>query len=365
VAGTAPVSRDVELPARCQALVRAVDEELGSLLREQRGRMASGDPGVAGAFDELDRVVGAGGKRLRPLFCLLGHAAAGGESGAGIVRVAAALELLHTFAIVHDDVMDGSPKRRGEPSSWAKLAEIHRREGLRGDGASYGVAAAVLVGDLSLILADHAFLSSEFPPSRLVPAFDRYNRMRAQMVAGQYLDVLAAHAGASGEQDARRVAVLKSGLYTVEGPLHIGAILAGGQQDLLAQLSRYGVALGEAFQLRDDVLGVFGDPSDTGKDRDSDLREGKRTVLLARTLALLSEEDRRFVEGRLGSADISPDDVGRIRSLMEGSGALASTLGLIEELTERAKTALDPGVLPPDVADLLREIADVLALRRA
>jgi geranylgeranyl diphosphate synthase type I len=346
-------------------MVSAVDEELGRLLRERRDRMVSTDPGVTGAFDELDRVVGAGGKRLRPLFCLLGHAAAGGEQGTEIVRVAAAIELLHTFAIVHDDVMDGSPGRRGERSSWAELAEAHRREGLRGDGAAFGVAAAVLVGDLALILADHAFLESGFPPSRLVAAFDRYNRMRTEMVAGQYLDVMAARTGAMGEAEARRVAVLKSGLYTVEGPLHIGAILAGGGQDLLALLSRYGTALGEAFQLRDDVLGVFGDPSDTGKDRDSDLREGKRTVLLARTLALVTDEDRRFVEGILGAADVSADEVDRIRSLMQRSGALASTLTLIEELTDRARAALDTAVIPTAVAGHLRELAGMLALRRA
>jgi geranylgeranyl diphosphate synthase, type I len=359
------VRRDVELPAPCLPLVLAVDDELGRLLREQRDRIVSGDPGVGGAFDELDRVVGAGGKRLRPLFCLLGHAAAGGQRGTEIVRVAAALELLHTFALVHDDVMDGSPTRRGEPSSWAHLAQAHRGKGLRGDAAAYGVAAAVLVGDLALILADHAFLDSGFPPFRLVPAFDRYNRMRAEMVAGQYLDVLAVRVGDIEEKDARRIAVLKSGLYTVEGPLHIGAILAGGGQDLLPVLSQYGAALGEAFQLRDDVLGAFGDPSDTGKDRDSDLREGKRTVLLARTLALLSKEDRGFVESRLGDPTISGHEVERIRSLMQDSGALASTLDLVEELTERAKAALDLAVVPPDVAEVLRELADVLALRPA
>jgi geranylgeranyl diphosphate synthase type I len=365
VAGTAPLSREVEIPASCRELVRDVDAELGRVLRDQRDRMVGGDAGVSRPFDELDRIVGAGGKRLRPLFCLLGYQAGKGDPGPEILRSAAALELLHTFAIVHDDVMDRSRVRRGQPASWVELAGAHRREGMRGDPASFGVAAAVLVGDLALILADQAFLGSGFPPGRVLPALDRYNRMRAEMVAGQYLDVLGAHSGSAGEAEARRVAVLKSGLYTVEGPLHIGCLLAGGRPEMLAMLSRYGVPLGEAFQIRDDVLGVFGDPSATGKDRDSDLREGKRTVLVARTLALAEEADRRFIEERLGRPDLSADDVGRIRSLMEDSGALASTLRLIGDLTEEAKSAVDPQAAPAEVAEALRDMADVLALRGA
>ena len=365
MAGTAPLSREVELPAPCRDLVREVDAELDRLLRDHRRRMVAEDPGVSGPFEELDRIVGAGGKRLRPLFCLLGYQAGRGEPGPEVIRSAAALELLHTFAIVHDDVMDRSRVRRGRPASWVELAETHRREGMRGDPASFGVAAAVLVGDLALILADHAFLASGFPPARLLPAMHRYNRMRAEMVAGQYLDVLAAHAGPVDEAKARRVAVLKSGLYTVEGPLHIGCHLAGGGPDVLAMLSRYGVPLGEAFQIRDDVLGVFGDPSTTGKDRDSDLREGKRTVLVARTLGLVGDPDRRFIEERLGRADLSAEEVARIRSLMEESGALASTLQLIRELTDEAQSAIEPEVAPPEVAETLRVMADVLALRGA
>jgi geranylgeranyl diphosphate synthase type I len=359
------VSREVELPAGCRELVRDVDEELDRILREQRERMVGGDAGVSRPFEELERILGAGGKRLRPLFCLLGYRAAGGRPGRQIVRAASALELLHTFAIVHDDVMDRSPVRRGEPSSWIEFAEAHRREGMRGDPASYGVASAVLVGDLALILADQSFLESGFPPARLLPALERYNRMRAEMVAGQYLDVLAANTGGAGEREARRVAVLKSGLYTVEGPLHIGSLLAGTGPDLRGLLSRYGVSLGEAFQIRDDVLGVFGDPSATGKDHDSDLREGKRTVLLARTLALVSADEGRFIEECLGRPDLSAEDAERIRSLMESSGALASTLDLIEELTEGAKSSLDDAPMAPDIAEMLREIGDVLALRRA
>lgn len=351
------------LPPACADLAAGVEKALAGFLVEQRDLVASGDPGVLAAFDELERVIGSGGKRLRPVFCCLGHMAAEGEVADELYRAAAALELLHTFAIVHDDVMDRSAVRRGAHTTWIHLAEEHRRSAFRGDAEGYGISAAVLVGDLAMTLADRAFLESGFSPERLLPGFARYNRMRTDMVAGQFLDVVAANRGEVHEQEARRIAVLKSGAYTVEGPLHIGAILAGARPPLLAGLSSYGVALGEAFQLRDDILGVFGDPSVTGKDRDSDLREGKRTVLIARAIAAASAADGEFVDDRLGRADLSEKEVERIRGIIGLSGALEATESLVDELGARAKSAIDPELIPSDVGALLAELVDVLIAR--
>ena len=354
----------LELPPACAELARQVDEDLRAFLLEQRTAMASQDPAVSSLFEELERMIGAGGKRLRPVFCCLGQMAAGADIGPEGVRVAAALELLHTFAIVHDDVMDRSRSRRGSPASWVHLGEEHRRRGYVGDPDGYGLAAAVLAGDMALVLADRALLSSGFPPDRLRAELARYDRMRVDVVAGQFLDVLAAHRGAADEEEARRIAVLKSGGYTVEAPLQIGAILAEGNRELLDVLSRYGMALGEAFQLRDDVLGVFGDPEVTGKDRDSDLREGKRTVLLAKTIAASTGDDRRFLEERIGRTDLTVEEVERARTLMESVGALDGTLGLIDDLVGQATTALDAYPFPEEAADLLSEMARIVAVRR-
>jgi geranylgeranyl diphosphate synthase type I len=353
------------LPPACAELAERVEKALTEFLVEQRDLVAADDPGVRDAFDELERVIASGGKRLRPVFCCLGHLAAGGEVQDELIRAAAALELLHTFALVHDDVMDRSAVRRGERTTWRQLAEVHRRAGLRGDSEGFGISAAVLVGDLAMTLADGAFLESGFPPDRLLPGFARYGRMRTDMVAGQFLDVMAATRGEIREEEARRIAVLKSGAYTVEGPLHIGAILAAGQRSLLSMLSAYGVALGEAFQLRDDILGAFGDPSVTGKDRDSDLLEGKRTVLIAKAIEGAKPGDRAFLEERLGQPDLFEDEVERIRTIIEFSGALAGTEALVEELGSRARSAIDPALIPPDVGALLTELVDVLIARPA
>lgn len=353
----------IDLPPDCRDIVERVDVHLRTFVAAQREEMSARDPSAESLFAELERVILAGGKRLRPLFCCLGHMSAGAEIREEAVRAASALELLHTFAIVHDDVMDRSPTRRGSPSSWMHLSEEHRRAGFPGDPSAYGIGAAVLAGDMALVLADRALLESGFPTERLAPALQRYDRMRVEVVAGQYLDVLAAHRGEATEAEARRIAVLKSGGYTVEAPVQIGAILGGGEA-LLGVLSRYGVALGEAFQLRDDVLGTFGDPAVTGKDRDSDILEGKRTVLLAKALSATSGEDRRFLEERVGRPDLAPDEVDRIRKVVETSGALEATLALIDQLVEEAKAALLGASVPSHAEGLLTQMADVVAVRR-
>jgi geranylgeranyl diphosphate synthase, type I len=358
---TAPSRRD--LPPACLELADRVDAELARFLMEQRKAVAGDDPHAATIFDELDRVISSGGKRLRPLFCCLGYRAAGEGVDERTIRAGAALELLHTFAIVHDDVMDRSGTRRGEPASWVHLADRHRGEGMLGDPEQWGVSGAVLVGDLALVLAGRALHEAGFPPDRLGPALERYDRMRAEVVVGQYLDVLAAHRGEVDEDEARRIAVLKSGGYTVEAPLHIGALLAGGPPELLAALSAYGVPLGEAFQLRDDVLGVFGDPSVTGKDRDSDLREGKRTVLVSRAAAAAPPEDGEFLRTRLGRPDLTDREVERARAILEDSGARASVVDLIEALVGAARAALRTDAIDPEAAALLEDLSGLVAAR--
>lgn len=359
-----PAHDSPTLPPFCADLVARIDRELARFVEDQQ-KAAAQEQGLAVAVDELARIVEAGGKRLRPLFCCLGHLAADGELTDELIRGASALELLHTFAIVHDDVMDRSLTRRGQPASWLHLAEEHRRERFRGDASVFGISAAILVGDLALVLADHVLLASGFPPERLLPALDRYDRMRTEVVSGQFLDVLAASRGTADEEEARRIAVRKAGGYTVEGPLQIGALLAGGTGELLTCLSAYGVPLGEAFQIRDDVLGVFGEPEITGKDRESDLREGKRTVLLAKAMTVASAADRSFLESRVGEPDLSADEVERMREIIETSGALAGTLALVDDLAARAKQALDPELLSGDVLALLGEMVDFLVTRRA
>jgi geranylgeranyl diphosphate synthase type I len=235
------------LPPFLVAFGARVDEFLFGFLAERRERLAGFDPAAAVLIDELARLLRAGGKRVRPAFCYLGHRAAGGEDGEPIERAAAALELLHTFALVHDDVMDDATERRGVPTTQVRFAAE-----LGWSSPAHGRSVAVLVGDLAAVLAESLLRSADFPRHRLDAALDRFDRMRVEMAAGQYLDLLGA--ARRDLPTAEHVAELKTGSYTVEGPLLIGAALAGASGSLEGRLRAYGRPLGEAFQLRDDVL---------------------------------------------------------------------------------------------------------------
>jgi geranylgeranyl diphosphate synthase, type I len=239
----------LDVPPALQEVRGRVDLVVLSFLEAKHAKMARLAPQAADVVDEIRRLVAAGGKRIRPAFCYWGYRAGGGEDGEPIVRAAAALELFHTFALVHDDLMDDSDTRRGVPTTQVQFA-LERRESP--DPTSLGRSVAVLAGDLAAVLADEALLDSGFPPDRLLPALRRYARMREEVAAGQFLDITGA--ADAGEGAAGVVASLKTGAYTVEGPLHIGALLAGGSPELLAALSAYARPLGRAFQMRDDVL---------------------------------------------------------------------------------------------------------------
>lgn len=315
-----------------------IDAQLQGFLSARRRELEeAGD-----LIDEISRVIESGGKRLRPAFCYWGYRGAGGEHSDDIVRAASSLELLHTFAIVHDDIMDTSRERRGAPTSYA----VH------------GVNVALLVGDLALVLADEAIMGSGFDRITLAGAFEAYSRMRQEVIAGQYLDLVAAGKPDITEAEARRVALLKSGRYSIQEPLTIGAALAGASSDFKRGLSDFGEPLGEAFQQRDDLLGTFGDPVSVGKPIDSDIREGKRHVLYAKALAGLHGSERATLEELWGGGDaLADEDVRALRMLLESSGARAGTEALLQTLAATALVRLEQISIDPDAGAALRELA--------
>lgn len=302
-------------------LTEDIDSDLTGWLERLEGGLVE----APFLVEEILRCVRSGGKRLRPAFCYWGHRAAGGSGDERIVKAAGALELLHTFALVHDDIMDDALERRGQPTTYSK----------------HGIDAAILVGDLALVLADERLLEAGFEPGHLVPALRTYSRMRQHVIAGQHLDVAASSSEAITEAEARRIAVLKAGMYTVEQPMIIGANLAGAGPELIAALSAFGRPLGEAFQLRDDLLSTFGESPGLGKPVDSDIRQGKRNVLFAKAAARLAEPDRDFFLQRWGAQDLAGDEIARLRALLESSNARRDTEMLLESLVAQAREALD------------------------
>ena len=227
------------------------EDALRDFLRARRQEIEWSEPDATPLIDEIVRLMDAGGKRLRPAFCYWGYRAVGGPDDTRIVRAAAALELLHTMAIVHDDLMDEAKERRDVESTAVYLASEAGRRDLDATPERFGWSAAILVGDLAAVLADRLFLEAGFPAPATTRALERYHRMRTEMAVGQYLDVAGFTTDA---RTALRAALMKGGVYTVEGPMLIGATLGGGSMHAHAQLSRYGAPLGEAFQLRDDLI---------------------------------------------------------------------------------------------------------------
>ncbi len=281
-----------------------------------------------------------GGKRLRASFCRAGWLAAGGaDSDVQMIEAAAAIELLQGSALVHDDLMDDSDTRRGRPSVHRDFEARHLRAGRVGDAAGFGRSAAVLMGDLLLSWSNEMLVSAALAvdPAAGRTAIGIYDTCKAEVTAGQFLDVTAqTHAEVSVEQ-AMVVVRYKSAKYTVERPLQIGAALAGADDRLLDGLSDVALPLGEAFQLRDDVLGVFGDPGVTGKPAGDDLREGKRTVLVARALEMTDTAGRATILQTLGTdaaAGVVPD-------LIRSSGALDAVEADIARLEAKSDAAID------------------------
>lgn len=339
-----------------------VGEELEAFAALQRERLAPLGPRLSPFLDAADEAV-RGGKRLRASFCLAGWEVAGGTGDATVVaRAAAALEWLQASALVHDDVIDASLTRRGRPAAHAAFAIAHRKNGWEGSPEAYGTGAAILLGDLLLSWADEMFRTAGFAPEVVARATPYLDACKTEVVAGQFLDLVGGAIGQSSASEAMRVVRYKAAKYTVERPLHLGAALAGAPTETLDALSAYAVPVGEAFQLRDDVLGVFGDPDVTGKPAGDDLREGKQTVLVAHAYERATVEQRATLDLGIGDPDLSPAAVDGLRDVIRDTGALRRLEDDIAALEDQATTALELAPLAPH-ADLLADLA-ARAVRR-
>jgi len=333
-----------------------VHKAIGDFISQQRGILD-------GISDDLEPLVEAvtdlcdGGKRLRPAFAWWGWRGAGGADIEQALNAVASLEFLQACALIHDDVMDGSDTRRGLPSAHRRFASVHRQSAWLGSPESFGVGAAILLGDLCLSWADEMLMSSGLDAESLRRAKSIYDEMRTELMAGQYLDLLEQARGGGDAQRAMLVVRYKSAKYTIERPLHLGAALAGADPQIMAAYTGYGLPLGEAFQLRDDVLGVFGDPGETGKPAGDDLREGKQTVLVATAMDRATPAQAAQIRRHLGDPGLDTEGVQQLRTIITETGALAEVESVIETLTDEAVASLDSVSLAPPATEVLTGLA--------
>jgi len=346
-------------PASLRDIATRVDNRLRALLTEEEARWVGFDADLATPFAELARMVVGGGKRLRPVFTYWGFVGAGGSpTDPRVIDAGAAFELLHAFALFHDDIMDGSVARRGATTTHESMQAEHRARRWSGDARRFGDGAAILIGDLSFVYAD--MLLSHLGPR----GWQMWNELRVELNIGQYLDMLGSAQNERRPEKAARICRYKSGKYTIERPLHLGALLADEATPLLDDYSAYGLPLGDAFQLRDDVLGAFGDSSVTGKPVGDDLREAKPTPLMALAMSRATQSQREVLS-RVGVGVLSDTDVARVQQAIVDCGALAEMETTIERLTTEAIDAISAASIDAEVRAELVELARFVSDRRA
>ncbi len=330
------------------------------LLDSELERWSTFDPDLAEPFGEIGRLVLAGGKRLRPAFCHWGYVAAGGDATDPMVTNAgAALELMHAFALFHDDVMDDAASRRGAATTHTVFSGHHVDGDWSGESRRFGEGVAILVGDLAFVYADQLMTGAS------AEAWAIWNELRIELNVGQVLDIIGGVRNDRRLDKAERICRYKSGKYTIERPLHLGAVMAAPHRagELLAALSAYGLPLGDAFQMRDDVMGAFGDAHVTGKPVGGDLREGKPTPLMARAVAAASPSQGEVL-AMVGRPHLSDADVARVQQVIVDTGALDALEQHIAMLTANAVAALDAAPIAADARAELTALAYAVSHRQ-
>ena len=348
-----------------------VTDQLREYLDERRTEAAYIGPEYGGLIAALEDFVLRGGKRLRPLFAYWGYRAVtpGSDDPVDpeILKLFSALELLHACALVHDDVIDDSATRRGMPTAHVHFTDLHRDRSWHGSPEQFGRSAAILLGDLSLVWADDIVAGTELPGDGRQRVRRVWSDIRTEVLGGQYLDIVSESSGAESIASAMNVNTYKTASYTVSRPLQLGAAAAADRPDVQSLFGEFGTDLGVAFQLRDDVLGVFGDPAITGKPSGDDLRSGKRTVLLAEALERAGNSDpvaAELLRSSIGT-ELTDAQVGELCSVIESVGALAAVEERIDTLTRRALALLASAPINAPAKVGLTELAGLAANRSA
>lgn len=343
-----------------------IDPKIAAYLDARIAEAKDEDSLVAEALEHVKELTLAGGKRLRPAFMHYGYVAASGEDRARLLDAAVAVELIHMFLLVHDDIIDRDDRRHGVPTLHDRYATWGKRHLNLSNPRHFGDSIALIVGDMLFAFGNDVIFRSGFPPERILAVLSAMQTVVSRTVIGQARDVYMEYRGEATEAEILKMYENKSARYTIEGPLHMGAILAGGDQSLLEAFSQYALPLGVAFQIQDDVLGVFGSTERTGKPVGSDIEEGKMTLLVTRALDLLSRDEKKELRRILKiGQDLASDDIVRFRVLIEKSGALAQTKAVAAQYVKQGLKALQTSqaMMAPEAYDFLSSAGRYLAER--
>ncbi len=334
-----------------------VDERLYAFL--ERKVKSAPDPFNRRIVEEIYRFARAGGKRLRPLLVLLGYAGAGNEIDDGVLDASISIEIAHDYLLIHDDFMDEDTLRRGQDTVWYSLHKWVDKD------PHVAHSLAVCAGDIAEAYATEAIMEARIPDDRKLRLTALLHRILENTGYGQVLDIMLETLPLSDvrEEDVLRVHEYKTSRYTIEGPLHMGATVADADGNLMGTYTRYAIPAGIAFQLKDDIIGVFGDERVTGKPAGSDIREGKRTLLIVYAYRNGSEGQRKRIEELLGKKDLTRDELEEIREIIRETGSLRYSEEMMERLIAEAKGVIEESDVAEPARTILLELADYLVRR--
>ncbi|MFA6973404.1 MAG: polyprenyl synthetase family protein [Parcubacteria group bacterium] len=342
---------------------RKIDVEIEKYLDRIIKETAKRDAVMAESIKYVKKLVMAGGKRLRPAFMYFGYLASGGKEKEKMLRAAVSMELIHIFLLIHDDIMDRDDTRHGIDAVHVRYENLGKKLFKNKDFEHFGNSMAIIIGDMVGALGNQIIFESQFKPERIMQALAKLQTIVSLTVIGQSQDIYIEYRGKATEKDILKMYENKTAKYTVEGPLHLGAILGGAKEEIIKGLSQYAIPLGTAFQIQDDLLGIFGSEQKLGKKVGADIIEGKQTLLVARAKAKADRTQRKILDALLGKTDLSKDDIEKFQDIMQATGAYEYAKKLSHGLVLRAKQELEKVQISKEAKDFLNDIADYMIER--
>jgi len=342
---------------------KALDRKLDQYFSRKLEEMREFGPSARGAVKSIREMTLAGGKRLRAAFMYWGYKVAGGKDDEKIIEASMSIELTHIFLLIHDDIIDQDDFRHGIKAIHKKYEGLARKFYRQTEPKHFGESLAIIVGDMAAAFGNDIIFNSDFEPARKQQALSKLQEIVVNTVSGEILDVMLEAKGKATEKEILEVHRNKTAKYTVEGPLHLGALLAGTDKKDLETLSAYSIPIGIAFQIQDDILGVFGSEKKLGKPVCSDLREGKQTLLIAKALEFGGPAERKTVKRLLGKRDVTEDEIEIFRNVIRSTGSLEYSQKLAKKFVAEGKSVLEDLHPQRNIKDFLTGIADYIVNR--
>jgi geranylgeranyl diphosphate synthase, type I len=342
---------------------KIVDRKLAEYFSQKLREMSKVGVSAKDAVKSIQYLTLAGGKRLRAAFMYWGYIGAGGKEIDKIIEASMSIELTHIFLLIHDDIIDRDDFRHGVSAIHKKYENLARRFYKKVDAKHFGDSMAIITGDMAAAFGNEIIFNSKFKPEIILKALDKLQDIVTVTVSGEIFDVVLEAKGKALEKEVLEVHENKTAKYTVEGPLHLGAMLAGANDDMLKALSDYAIPVGIAFQVQDDILGVFGNERKLGKPVCSDLREGKQTLLIVKALEKGNSRQKKLIQKLLGNKNITDEEIEQFRQVVRDTGSFEYSRKLAEKLVMKGKKALEKAEISKEAKDFMVGIADYIVNR--